>query len=659
MNNYSFFFYCTFLLLILPASLLQGQQAELRYANQLFREEKYDESLELYRELIQRNPDNVAAVDRKSNALISLKRYDDAIRVLEAFMQRNPEHINIGVRIGEAWHMAENRDEALASWTELIENNRRNVQVYRIVSESMSSRREYEAAAEMLIEAREQLGNSQLFAFEVAQNFTAAGEYEKAMLEFSRLIQINAGYITTIQRQIARFDDPYYRDIAIMEFEEFSRNLAPESEAWVAHRQMLIWLYMERGLHRRALVTARNLEDTLDDNSFPVFNIGRTFMNLNEFELAKSAFERYTQDSESPLFAEAREQLALLYINRSRYLIDNNLDFGAEANQLYRDAYQLLSELDDIMGLYRSRDNVLVLLTEISIDYLKDAELAKKWIQEFEGLQGRMSNPVMADYLKGRLYIFEQEFTRARVSLTRANRAARTGDLAEKTRYFLSLNDFYAGDFEYSKIQMRSLRRQNTSYYANNALRLSGWLQDGMVSDSATTELNLYSNARFEFESGNDERALEILSAFFTENDLETMKSDALILTGTILRKHDPELGFQLLHQFVKSESESSQLENVLWLRARLADALFHLQNSIPESGISENILSTFTSYLSETDISEASSSDEDLLLDEFLIDQSKVIELYEEILMQFPQGFYGTASRERIRTLMQTASLP
>lgn len=65
-----------------------------------------------------------------------------------------------------------------------------------------------------------------------------------------------------------------------------------------------------------------------------------------------------------------------------------------------------------------------------------------------------------ADYLDGRIYLHDGAYTQARVSFTRANRKAGTGELAEKSRYFLALTDFYAGDFEFATIQLKTLGRK-------------------------------------------------------------------------------------------------------------------------------------------------------------------------------------------------------
>src|SRR5690606_5847661 len=118
------------------------------------------------------------------------------------------------------------------------------------------------------------------------------------------------------------------------------------------------------------------------------------------------------------------------------------------------------------------------------------AENAAMKLMEIEN----MRDAPEAAYLQGRIHIAKQEFPLARVSLTKANKLANIGELAEKTRYFLALTDFYAGDYEFAEIQLKALGRQNTSFYANDALELRLWLQEGNIGDSTFAELHAFAD---------------------------------------------------------------------------------------------------------------------------------------------------------------------
>ena len=646
------------LFLLIGFETATAQSGSFQQANRLMQQGEVEEALDIYRVLLQRDPGNIPVIDRKATALVQLRKYDEAIDLLRNFTDRNPGFPNLSVRVGEIYHMAGQRDQAYAWWESLVERNSQNVQVYRLVAESMVNRREHERAAFLYRDARKVMQNEQMFGFDIAQNFTAAGNYEETMREYSHLLTTNPSFINAIQRQIARYDDEFFKDEGIMQFEEASRNLRTGSEQWIAHREMLIWLYNERNLYRRAFATANSLEDRLDGESFPVFSLGLRLANINQFELAEDAFKRYSNNQDHELFVDARRQLSQLYVRRARYLLDNNLDFGNQANELYEQAYHLLSELHESHGRYRAIGDVYTTLVEISLDYLKDSARASEWLGHFENRMRSERDEIIRDYLSGRIYIFQHDFARARIALSRANRAAGTGELAERTRYFLSLSDFLNGEFDFARLQMRSLQRQTTSYYANDALRLRSLLQEGIVRDSTTHELTLFARAKFQHSAGEHAEALETLKHFTNYSTNLPLHSEAILLASQIMRTYSPDYAYLLLDTYLSSDLHVTQRERLVWERARLADAIIKTDQKPVEP--SDNMAEIISGYSVIYTIQTAEDQfygrgGTDIIAS---MDTANLVSLYEDLVIEFPGGFYASAARERIRTLQQTSSL-
>lgn len=650
---------CLFLLftLFIWDTAFAQQRVSFQRANQFFSQGEYELAADMYRELLQQNPENIPVIDRLATTLVQLRQYEEAITLLADFTRQNPGFPNLSVRVGEIYHINGQRDEALAWWRQIVDQNERNVQVYRLVAESMVNRREHEQAARLYIEARRMLNNDQMFGFDIAQNFTAAGMYEETMREYSHLLRVNPGFIHAIQRQIARYEDEFFLDTGVMEFEEASRALRPGSEEWAAHRRMLIWLYNERGLFRRSFTTAQGLEDRLEGSAFPVYELGRRLMNINEFELAEQAFQRYTGSPSHELFVSARQQLSQLYVRRARYLLNYNLDFEDEAASLYQKAYTLLSEIPQEAPQFRGIAEVYAALVELSLDHLRDLDRAVTWNRRFEGVARSERDRITADYLSGRISLFEQDFMRARLALSRANRAAGTGEMAEKTRYFLSLAEFFSGEYEFARLQMRSLQRQTTSLYANDALRLRSLLQEGIVQDSVSAELRTYTRALFEYNSGHTARSLEELKPFMTFRPGTPLQTEALLLATHQLTHIAPDIAFSLIHRFVESTQPSAQRERMFWERARLADSI--AQASTQSREITAELLPVLESYLSLSSSLPGSRTgvlSNDTYTINSALDLSRAIFYYEELIIEFPSGFYAQTARERIRVLQRAS---
>lgn len=614
--------------------------------NQLMQQGEYEQAIAVFEVLLRQNPENIPVIDRKATALIQLMRYDEAITLLTDFTERNPSYPNLSVRVGEIYHMDGQRDKARAWWRSMIDENPRNVQVYRLVAESMVTRREHEAAARLYIEAREVMQNSQMFGFDIAQNFTAAGMYEETMQEYSHLITVNPGFMNAIQRQIARYEDDFFKDTGVLAFEEASRNLRPGTDAWVAHRQMLIWLYNERELYRRSFTTAVNLEERIEDNRYPVFDLGRRLASLNQFELAADAFSRYTSLQGHELYVVSRQELASLYIRQAKFLRDYNKDFGVQAETLYQNAYDLLSSLHETHRNYRGISEVYARLVELSLEYLKDLDKAIEWLGYYDANIRTDRQNIQRDYLQGRIHMMEQDFSRARITLTRANRAAGTGDMAERTRYFLSLNDFFAGDFDFARLQLRSLQRQTTSYYANDALRLRAYLQQGVQKEEVNPEIVAFSKAKYEFASGNYIRSMSHLAEILDFESPRPLLTDAVLLAAEITKMYDAVLTYSLLTTMIESGLPSDRRERLLWERVRLADAFF-FNEQIESRGADAALTTEFSKLQAKL----APGSKQDVADG---VSRAFLIRLYEDLIIDYPSGFYAGAARERIREVQR-----
>ena len=170
-----------------------------------------------------------------------------------------------------------------------------------------------------------------------------------------------------------------------------------------------------------------------------------------------------------------------------------------------------------------------------------------------------------------------ESFSEARLLLTRSNRSAKVGEMAEKTRYFLALSDFYSQDYEFSGIQLKSLGRQYTSYYANDALELRLWLQTITSMDSTDQRNVSFPRAMFEELKGNKSKAKDMLWKLpRSKQPFSAYAFVALYSTGAELEEY-----VAALDAFLANQKNTPLKEQLMWLRAQSA---FHI--SVQDSSL-------------------------------------------------------------------------
>jgi hypothetical protein len=464
-------------------------------------------------------------------------------------------------------------------------------------------------------------------------------------------------------------------DAAIIESDESIRSLPMGDERISMMREFQIWLLLERGLYRRAIATARNMDVESGQQTMALFNVGQRLAGQNEYELSEQALKVYADNREHPLSARSGEELASVYMRWARYLITNNLDTGEKVDALYSKADSTLRHIRDEFPGYQRRSQVVLLQTELALDYLKDAELAKTWLNDMNRFGEAEQYRIERQYLEGRILMFEGRFNEARVLLTRSNTEARIGDVAEKTRYFLALTDFYSKDYEFAGIQLKALERQNASLYANDALQLRLWIMDGRNKDSTTTQIDLFSSAMLAWMRDDVSTAADLSRQIVIDHAKHPLADDALMLLSRTMRYEDPLDALSLIDDYIRTSTDQALTEQLLWERILLTNRLksdpsrllAEMQESqggksAPPDSLGSDVAFALQQAAQSTNNQEMWNSITSLNNNFKIIENSTLslfteqgyTEILEDLLVRFPQGFYSGTAREQLRSLKQ-----
>jgi len=645
-------------LVILPGPGLQAQTGagEFSLGNELLRQGKFEEAYEIFERMLRENPRSYAVYDRAATALVQLKRYDDAIQITKERLDRVGDDSNTRIKLGEIYDISGRRDDAMEAWDHVLRQHTQNAQVYRRVAETMNQRRLFREAIRVYETAREQFGDANLFAFEIANNYLAITDFESAINEYLDIIGRDNRRMSLIQRQLLNYDERRLYDTAILLTEERIGQFSPGSEADLAYRDFLVWLTMERGLYRRALAAARTLERHSNNERHAMFRMGRDLRSRGQFELSEQAFQYYLELDTHPLQARSHEELSRTYQEWAGYLTDRNLDFDGAADSLYRKAFDAVDQLAGQFPRYDRMMQTLAIQSELALDHLKEPGKAAEYHQKMERIARDDSEKALVHYVEGRLLLFDGNFSMARVSFTRSNRIADGGEIADKSRYYLGLGDFYNGDFTYARMQLRSLERQSYSWYANNALQLRFIIQEGHEESGENIELHRIARARYLYDTGRYAEAADLLAPVLEEPAANPLHGESMLLLTQTLRRIHPEIAFRVVDRHTRRPSvHQAAGERLLWERARLAEVVYLMQqrdtgnNRSAEGLVPAGLLAYPFSAEDRFYGSDESTGP-------ILLSADGVTGYYEKLLLNYPEGYYSEIARNRIRDLERQA---
>lgn len=627
-------FLISFIILLFVAQSVLGQvNNQFQIANRLIQQQRYQDALSILERITTQEPEVFIFFDRLIECHTQLKQYEIAVDLIEENIKKGRSIGQSNVLLGELYHLQGDTSRANEIWQNNLEQYPNQLQLYLTTADVMIDRREFNRAIDVYKKGRIVFNNKLLFMSDIPNAYMQAGEYENAIAEWLQIIRSNPQQSSGIQRLLLNYNDPLLYDITILELEDEITDMALNDPSYTSFYELQIWLLLENRLYRRAFSTAREYETRTSNFNFSLFNVGRKLAENNEFELAISAFNYYSEGSFGEIKWRAEEEKASTYTKWAKYLNDYSLDFSEKQDSLFDAAVVLLNDLSEQAKNYSRIDNIYLKKAELALDFVFDLQAAKRATSLLKSQPGKFES-AEAGYLDGRIYLAQQEYTSARIAFTRSNKKAEVGEIAEKTRYFLALTDFYAGDFEFAKIQLKTLGRQNTSFYANDALELRLWVQEGLAADSTGKYLTLFAEAHYNMNTGKQETANDQLFAIANSSEPTPFKDDSFIMLAKFKDSSTQEYLLNL-STYLKNSPYVSQKEDLMWQKAKLVEELYMLDriviNVTPSKPNDDQIV----------DLSENSGK---------TIEQ--VIEAYEQLILEYPQGFYAPYARKRLSEL-------
>ena len=628
----SIFTFLIFFVIALPAD---AQNRDFQKANTFLQQQNYEEALPIFRELHQNDPTAYIFFERLTETLINLHEYEEAIEITEYQIENNHSLERSKIRLAEIHHLSGDKELAHTTWNEVLSGNDLRVQTFYNVAGSMSSRREYESAIEVYKTAQDRFNNPELFTSEMASTYMQAGQFEDAMAHYFRVIEKSPGQMGFVQQRLLRMRDQELFEVAALELEDFLLELDMDHQSYHELYQLLSWLLLETEEYRRAYVFARQYENQTEQTNYSLYSLGNRFTSAHQYELAVEVYSYYAEDESSQRF-RAMDELATTYVRWARYLKQHSIDTFGKPADLYKKAYDINEEVIESAPYYNRLDRVLSSQIDLSLDQFKDAELAERWLDVLKELDEEMVNePAYISYAEGRIALFNKDFTSARQALTRADRATDESNLSERSRYYLSLSDFYAGDYEFADIQLRSLERRSTSYFANNAIQLRMWIKNGTRADTTGAILDALGEGMHHIHTGNYDDAIDQFSVFIDAPNHPFSDDVTVELAKTLPERYQPYI-FHLLETQASAAHHSPLFERILWERARSAEYLTRLYQTSPDIFDEQNWMDSANFDIDSPDRYNFSDSDLD--------------EMYEQILHEFPGGFYAQYAREKLQ---------
>jgi outer membrane protein assembly factor BamD (BamD/ComL family) len=509
--------------------------AKFRLADSFLRAGQSERAIALLEDLHAAEPSSFAVFDKLKEAYVLTKRYDDAVALIEARMDRTAPTANLLAEMGRLHVFKDDLDAAAATWQRAIDTAPDNPVTYRTVYASQISARLYEDARDLLLAARERLGNGTMFQVELAELYARTDEPEKTMDEYAALLSVDPQRLSFVQSRLGRLLE---QAGAAESFRASVERLIRDEPLVMPYRQLAAWLYAETGDFAAALNATRAIDRLRGEQGQSLFSFANAALNAEAFDEALQAYEIILdRHGDGPIAPLALLNTALLYELRAERNGERAFEAGNRVPAADYD--RALDRYTTFLRDHPTHPNYPVALRRLAglqkdvfLDFGQAEALLREIITRFP--QGDVAAQAQLDL--GEVELMRDNLVAARTAFSRVEESERIGEQAELARLELARLDFYEGQFEMAKTRAQAMNRNTATDVANDAIALKLLVSENTGPDSTNAPLRTFARAQLLQRQQRPRLALAVVDSLIAAFPQHALGDEAHFLRAEVLR---------------------------------------------------------------------------------------------------------------------------
>jgi tetratricopeptide (TPR) repeat protein len=573
-----------------------------RLASQAKANEEWDKAREYYEQLYDQRAREDAFINLY-DIYLKLEEYKEAEKLTKKHSRRNDDP-RYDIYLGYIYEYQQEADKAEEYFDEVIKDFEGEINQARILANQFMQFKLYNYAEQVYLKSQKKNKNDQLFRMELANVYALQGKTEEMVVKYLEVLHHNPSYIQTVQNIFQRVLHP---DPEGSQMEMLRENVLravqahPDSDILA---ELLIWLYIQEENFRGALLQAKALDRRSNENGKRLFNLGNLATANKQYVVAAEAFNYVISlGDQSPYYLKSRMQLVEV---KKEQVFDAHKPTEAELTELenlYQKTIQELGRsaytLDMIKGLANLKayhlgkidESVNMLLQAIEMNGISPQDKARLKIE-------------LADVM-----LLQGEVWEASLLYSQVEKEFKYDQLGETAKFKNAKVFFYTGDFGWAQAQLDVLKGSTSKLIANDAMDLSLLITDNVGRDSIQEPLQLFARADLLIFKKDYEMALKVMDTIPKFYPSTSLKDDILFKKYEIAMAN---------YQFEKAAGH---------LRALIADYSYDI--------LADDALF----YLAQ-------------LNEEKLDNEARAMELYKQLLTNYPASLFVVESRKRFRSL-------
>jgi len=579
-------------------------ESEERLAGQYYTEGQWSKAADLYEKLFDKTP-SVFYYAQLLNCYLNLQDSRAAEKLVHRQIKRNPRQLAYWVDLGYVFQKSGDSDKANRQYDKAIKelNPEDERQVFDLAG-SFEQRGYPARAIACYVQARKANPRGYPYHLELAQLYSKQNDLLGMIDEYCALINTQGyTYLEQIQQSL---QDLVVSDVngdkTSLVKERFVKEIQKNPDNLI-YSDLLIWLFVQKKDFEAAFIQCRAIDKRLRENGRRLIELARTAMSNEQYEVGRKAYQYVIDKGPGELYFQARKELSLALYRR---LVNSNAYTPAELEELY----SLLKRTQYEIGGGEPSAPIAIRLAHLVAFYQEKPDSALQILEPYLSdlsLPTRLLNEVKLEAAD--IQLLQGEIWEATLTYSQVEKAMKNDTLGQEAKFRNAKLAYYKGEFEWAKAQLDILKAATSKLIANDALELSLLIADNTVYDSTGEALRMFSRADLCLYQNKPEKALETLDSLMHGLPGSTLADDILYRKALIsVRQGRYSEAISFCEQLLAAYRTDILADNALFLMA----GLYEKQLNNP----------------------------------------AKAMELYKELISEFPGSLFVVEARKRFRTL-------
>ena len=579
-------------LLLFTMTSISFSQEEL--ANDYFEKGKFDKALSIFQKLEKENQRNTNYKIKIVEIYRQLEQLDEAETYLLNTLNQYDNPLFL-VELGYNFELKNDPVKAEEYYNLANQKIYENPSYAYTISKAYENHSLLENAILVYTKAME-LNPDLNFNIQLARIYGEQGNIEKMFNSYLDFIQENHSYIDHTKRSISGF---------ISEDGENENNLILKSillkkiqkEPNLLWNKLLSWLFVQQKDFRKSFAQEKAIFNRNPESLQRIVDLALISMEQKNNEVAKEILN-YIIDKSQETNTVIKANNFLLSIETNEVTDNDYTQIQAKYDQLFND-FGLNHQTIDLQLSYAQFLAFNLNKTNESISFLKNSLNQPLSVQQAAQLKLKL----------GDILVFQEKFNEALIYYTQIQRSLKNSPISQEARFKVAKASYYKGDFDWAESQLKILKSSTSQLIANDALDLKLLISDNKFEDSTQTALKLYAKADLLAFQNRSNDAILVLNDLLANHKGETIEDQALLFQAKLYEK---------TNQYLKAESNYKKIMETWREDILIDDAIYMLAE-------------LYTNYLGQED---------------------KAKELYEQIIFDHADSIYFVESRKKYRAL-------